>query len=124
MNLKVPNSVYQINLTHHCPGPKKRFILRYILNHIHFWKSQGVRIPKMIVVKSDQMLLYSENFQFTFFWHFLLSRNRGPNQGLPTLCFGIPSPILLAVPLPMLGEEGQSRPLAFASKGGVGISLG
>ena len=46
---------------------KKRFILRYILNHIHFWKCQGVRIPKMIVVKSDQILLYSENFQFTFF---------------------------------------------------------
>ena len=48
----------------------------------------------------------------------LLSRNRGPNRGLPTSCFGIPSPILLVVPLPMLGEEGQSPPRAFAPKGG------
>ena len=47
-----------------------------------------------------------------------LSRNRGQNCGLPTSCFGIPSPLLLSLSLLVLGEEGQSPPFTNSRGGG------
>ena len=48
----------------------------------------------------------------------ILSRNRGPNRGLPTSCFGFPSPqYLVSLNLCLMGRD-KYPPHAFLPKGG------